>query len=69
MSIKKSKEINFTFKDASDRIRVVHVQVQHFQEGKVDRVSVIASSDGVAVDATARVSAAAGAKVKTKSRL
>lgn len=70
MSVKKSKDVNFTFQDASRTIRVVAIQVQHFRdEGGKDRVSVIATSDGVPVEATARVSPATKAKVKTKSRL
>ncbi|MBI3726060.1 hypothetical protein HY251_19190 [bacterium] len=67
--MKKAKEVAFTLKDAVGTIRVVHVQLQHFQEGKKDHVKVIATSDGVPVEATARVSAAAHVKVKTKSRL
>ena len=49
MSLKKAKDVNFTFKDAEGKLRVVHVQIQHFQEGSGDRVTVIASSDGVPV--------------------
>ncbi len=70
MSLKKAKDVNFTFKDAAGKIRVVHVQLQHFQEGAKDKVSVIATSDGVAIEATGRVSpGTTTAKVKTKSRL
>jgi hypothetical protein len=70
MSLKKAKDVNFTFKDASGKIRVVHVQLQHFQEGTTDKVSVIATSDGVPLDATSRVSPeTTHSKVKTKSRI
>ena len=70
MSLRKAKDVNFTFQDASGKIRVVAIQLQHFRgdDGK-DRVSVIATSDGVPVEATARISPATHSKVKTKSRL
>lgn len=70
MSLKKAKDLNFAFKDGEGRLRVVSIQVQHFRgdDGK-DRVSVIATSDGVPVEATARVSSVASTKVKTKSRI
>lgn len=68
MSIKKSKDVRFTFQDAAGALHVVHIQLQHLQEDGRDRVSVIATSDGVPIEATARISRAAGNKVKTKSR-
>ena len=68
MSIKKSKDVRFTFQDASGAFRAVVVQVQHLQEKGTDRIAVIATSDGVPIEATARIGAAAGNKVKTKSR-
>jgi len=68
VAIKKTKDVQFTFKDSKGVLRAVHLNVQHHEEGGQDRVSVIVSSDGVPIEATARVSAAAGNKVKTKSR-
>jgi len=68
VSVKKTKDVRFTFQDAQGALRVVTLHVQHIQEGGRDRISVIASSDGVAIEAQARVSAAAGNKVRTKSR-
>jgi hypothetical protein len=68
LSIKKSKDVPFTFKDAKGVLRAVHIQVSHHQEDGKDRISVIATSDGVPIEAAARVTAAAHNKVKTKSR-
>lgn len=69
MSVKKSKDLRFTFQDAQGALRVVTIHVSHVREDGQDRVSVIASSDGVPVEATARVTKAAGNKVRTKSRI
>jgi hypothetical protein len=69
LGIKKSKEIQFAFQDASGAIRAIHVQVLHLQEKGQDRIQVIATSDGVPIEATARIGASRGNKVKTKSRL
>ncbi len=68
MSIKKNKEVRFTFQDSKGALRVVHLQIQHHEQDGLDRVAVIATSDGVPIEATARISSARGNKVKTKSR-
>ncbi len=69
MSVKKTKEVRFTFQDREGALRVVHIQLQHLEESGHDRVAVIATSDGVPIEATARVSGATRNKVKTKSRI
>ncbi len=69
MSIKKEKDVTFSFKDVHGKIRVVQIQVQHFQEGEKDRVAIIATSDGIPVEAKARQSSTASSKVHTKSRM
>jgi hypothetical protein len=69
VSVKKAKDVRFTFQDEKGQLRVVHLQVQHLRsEAGKDRVTVIATSDGVPIEATARVGKASGNKVKTKSR-
>lgn len=50
MSLKKAKDYRFTFQDAQGRLRVVHLQAQHFQEGGADRIRLQAITDGVACE-------------------
>lgn len=69
MSLKKSKELRFTYQDAQGRMRVVVVQVQHLQEESKDRVQVQITSDGDPVHVSTFVNPEAHKPVKTRSRL
>ncbi len=68
MSVKKTKDIRFTFQDVTGSLRTVTLYVKHIQEGGRDRVSVVAASDGVTIETSASVAPAAGTRVKSKSR-
>ncbi len=47
MSVKKSKDLRFTWQDTDGKLRVVHVSVQHAQEDGADEVRVVVTGDGV----------------------
>jgi hypothetical protein len=67
VSVKKTKDLRFTFQDVNGTLRVVTLHVRHVQEGGRDRVSVVAASDGVTIETSACVAPTA-ARVKSKSR-
>lgn len=69
MSVKKSRQLQFTFEDAKGKLRVVHVQLVHDREGDRDSVQVIATSDGVPLHAVAHVVPASSTKARAKARL
>lgn len=67
MTMKKAREHRFTFEDASGKLRVVHLHLQHYQDGDSDRVSLAVTTDGVKLDVNTFVEDIK--VVKTKSRM
>lgn len=67
MSVKKSKDLRFTWQDKDGNLRVVHVSVQHALEDDVDEVRLVVTGDGVPIKLATYVEPVK--TVKTQSRM
>lgn len=68
MSVKKAKELRFTWQDKDGNLRVVHIHAQHMREGDGgDEVRLQVTSDGVPLKVETFVEPVK--PVKTRSRL
>ena len=67
MSVKKSKDLRFTWQDKDGKLRVVHVVIQHAYEDGSDEVRVVVTGDGVPIQVDTYVESVK--PVKTRSRL